>query len=125
MPLARIPKANTGRRLEAKALPWNRSRSHLDFIRGLSVCLHCGKVGKTEAAHIRMGTDGALGVKPSDRYTVPLLPDCHARQHQLGEAKFWADAHIDPTPVAERLWAKSGDVQQAFRTIERAQWWRR
>lgn len=44
---AQIPKANTGRRLEAKALPWDRSRSHL------------------------------------------------------------------------------GDVQQAFRTIERAQWWRR
>lgn len=99
-----------------------RQPEHLAFLRKLP-CLACGKSAPSEAAHIRLGTDGAMGVKPSDRFSVPLCPGpsgCHATQHRIGEATFWSDAGLDPTPVAERLWLVSGNVEQGLRALERA-----
>ena len=78
--------------------------AHLKFIRSLP-CLACGKFPPSQAAHIRCGTDGGIGLKPSDRYVVPLCDACHAAQHQLGERSFWAAVDIDPLPYASALWA--------------------
>lgn len=66
-------------------------------------------------------------MKPPDRYTVPLcmsIPEigyegCHAIQHQ-GEVSFWAALGVDPVDISLRLWAVSGDTDQALRTIARA-----
>lgn len=96
-----------------------RNAAHLAWIRtlpslasGLKPCV---------AAHVRVGTDGGMGTKPSDRYTVPLMWDEHAEQHRVGELAYWSALGIDPTPVAERLYRITGDTQQGIRTIERAQ----
>jgi len=64
-----------------------------------------------------MGTDGGLGIKPNDRYTCPLCHGCHRHQHQIGEPAFWADAGIDPTDAALRLWTVSGNHEQGLRVI--------
>lgn len=85
-----------------------RSRGHLDFIRGLPCCV-CGKAPRSEAAHVRSGTDGGMGLKPSDKFTVPLCSRHHREQHQVGEVSFWASRNVDPTGLAEHLWSKSGD----------------
>jgi hypothetical protein len=69
---------------------------------------------------VRWGSDGATGMKPSDRYSVSLCTDCHALQHQFGEQRFWSTVRIDPLDVAFRLWTISGDITAGERIVFRA-----
>lgn len=68
---------------------------------------------------MRAGTDGGLGVKPSDRFTVPLCHDHHRVQHNIGEMAFWSQRGVDPTALAEHLWTKSGDMDAGTRAVLR------
>ena len=92
---------------------------HLAFVRQLP-CVTCGRAAPSEAAHVRAGTDGGVGLKPSDRYAVPLCTACHAKQHRIGEVSFWSALRIDPLSVAARLWTVSGDIKAGERTVFRA-----
>jgi hypothetical protein len=69
---------------------------------------------------VRCGSDGAAGMKLSDRYSAPLCSSCHALQHQFGELTFWSTLRIDPLNVAFRLWTVSGDVKAGERIAFRA-----
>jgi len=56
----------------SKRKPDTRLRvRHLDFVRQLP-CVACGKTAPSEPVHVRTGTDGGVGMKPGDRYAVPL-----------------------------------------------------
>jgi hypothetical protein len=96
-------------------------RQHQEFVRQLP-CLACGRAGPSECAHVRNGTDGGAGLKPSDRFCLPLCGPggCHNRQHRVGELSFWSDLGIDPLDYCARLWAVTGDIEQGQRTIQRA-----
>ena len=96
-----------------------RALKHLAFVRSLP-CLSCGAGAPSEAAHVRSGTDGGMGAKPSDRYSLPLCGACHARQHRQGELTFWSALRIDPLDAASALWTKSGDLEAGERIIFRA-----
>ena len=116
MPAARIP------RTVARGKPkpnLHRRLQHLDFVRQLP-CVACGKAAPSDAAHVRTGTDGGVGMKPGDRYAVPLCACCHAKQHRVGELTFWSALRIDPLNVASRLWTVSSDVEAGERTVFRA-----
>jgi len=117
MPAPRFPNIIT----RPKYRPALRRRvRHLAFVRQLP-CVACGKAAPLEAAHVRTGTDGGgIGVKPGDRYAVPLCAACHAKQHRIGELTFWSALHIDPLSVALRLWSISGDAEAGQRTVFRA-----
>src|SRR3954453_21324456 len=105
MPLPRIPRTV----LRGKPKPDLRRRTqHLAFVRQLP-CVACGQAAPSEAAHVRSGSDGGAGIKPSDRYSLPLCSECHAMQHQFGELRFWSVLWIDPLNVAFGLWTISGD----------------
>lgn len=95
-----------------------RSASHLDFLRGLPCCA-CGRAPRSEAAHIRLGTDGGIGTKPSDRWCLPLCGADHARQHQVGEVQYWSGLGVDPYGLATHLWLKSGDQAAGERAVMR------
>lgn len=41
-----------------------------------------------ECAHVRVGTDGGMALKPSDKWVVSLCAGHHAEQHRMGEASF-------------------------------------
>ena len=69
---------------------------------------------------MRTGTDGGVGMKPGDRYAVPLCTACHGKQHRIGELTFWSALRIDPLNVAFRLWTVSADVKAGERTVFRA-----
>lgn len=113
----RIPRAAPLHRRKPSS---RRNPAHLDFIRSLP-CLKCGAPAPSEAAHIRIGTDGGTGLKPSDKFAAPLCHRCHiAEQHQRGERSFWGELGIDPLDVAARLYAVSGAYEQGLRTILRA-----
>jgi|SRR5438105_12083790 len=116
MRISRIP------RMVARSKPkpeFRRRGQHLAFVKLLS-CVACGKAAPSEAAHVRLGTDGGVGIKPSDRYSVSLCTSCHELQHRFGELKFWSVLRIDPLSVALRLWTVSGDLEAGERTVFRA-----
>ena len=112
----RIPR----RVVRGKSKPDLRGRAnHLAFIRQLP-CTVCGKAAPSEAAHLRLGSDGGTGLKPSDRYSLSLCTRCHMLQHEFGELTFWSVVRIDPLNVALRLWTVSGDINAGRRIVFRA-----
>jgi hypothetical protein len=96
-----------------------RHVNHLTFVRQLP-CVACGKAAPSETAHVRSGSDGGTGIKPSDRYSLSLCTSCHALQHEFGELRFWSALRIDPLNVALRLWTVSGDINAGERIVFRA-----
>ena len=67
-------------------------------------------------AHVRFSNAAAgarnpgLQRKPDDRWTLPLAPNEHRRQHATGEASYWAELGADPHWIATELWKVSPDV---------------
>lgn len=60
-----------------------------------------------ECAHVRTGTDGGIGIKPSDKWTISLCKTCHAEQHAMGEASFEAAYGIKMKALAEAFYKSS------------------
>src|SRR5690349_8289276 len=85
-----------------KAEKGRRSPAHRAWVRGLA-CSACGSSTAIECAHVRSGTDGGTGIKPSDRWCISLCRDCHSRQHQIGEPAFEKEAGIDMKKLANEF----------------------
>lgn len=83
-----------------------RSPAHRKWVRGFACCA-CGSTTAIECAHVRNGTDGGTGIKPSDRWTISLCKDCHSRQHQIGEPAFERENRIDLKALAAEFFRKS------------------
>src|SRR5882762_6533182 len=97
----------------------------LKFTRTLPCCV-CGAIGRSQAAHIRMG-NLSLGKemtgrgKPSDRFVTPLcgpvlgivppMIGCHAEQHTMNEKVFWHMTGLDPFIIAALNYARYGAKQ--------------
>lgn len=79
---------------------------YLAFLRTKPCCI-CGRVGTTEAAHIRIGFR-ALGKKPDDKHATPLCADHHRWQHATNELLFWGEHRLNPFDIAELLYAEYG-----------------
>jgi hypothetical protein len=60
-----------------------------------------------ECAHVRTGTDGGVGLKPSDRWTVSLCSAHHSEQHRIGERRFEVRYGLDLLALARLFAAKS------------------
>lgn len=93
-------------------------RAYLDDVRQCP-CLHCGQDPCYEAAHLRMasaahGKASGAGKRPDDKWALPVCPEHHRlaqkAQHVIGERAFWESIGISPLLVAERLYAKRGDL---------------
>ena len=110
-----------------------RDPAHLARVAQLS-CLACG-ARPVHVAHIRYadawygkGITG-IGIKPDDKWTVPLCPRCHRDQHSHGERDWWEAHRINPLTVARKLYAistlideprddgKIGDMERVIRTV--------
>lgn len=106
-----LPKRRKPQKLGMKEAPQIRNASHLRWVRGFDcACMDkpgMGCVGNIEAAHVRTGTDGGLGVKPSDCFAIPLCSAHHQLQHRIGEAEFERIMEIDMRAIADLLWIKS------------------
>lgn len=83
-----------------------RSPAHRAWVRGFACCA-CGSTAAIECAHVRSGTDGGTGIKPSDVWCISLCRDCHARQHVVGEPAFEREHRIDMKALAREFLAKS------------------
>ena len=65
----------------------------------------CG--GIIEAMHVRTGTDGSTGEKPSDCWTIPGCTVAHREQHSIGERAFERKYRIDMKALAAEMWRVS------------------
>jgi hypothetical protein len=60
-----------------------------------------------ECAHVRNGTDGGLGIKPSDKWTISLCRSHHLEQHEIGEPAFEARYDLDLRALAREFALRS------------------
>lgn len=104
-----------------------KNKDYLSFIRSLP-CVMTGKYG-VEAAHLSMASPvhahygRAKGTKAPDRWALPLSPDEHHRQHQIGEHVFWAGRN--PHLLCLVIWglfSDMGDDAVPFATAVINQW---
>jgi hypothetical protein len=81
--------------------PRQHDNDYLDYIRSLPCCI-CGDNTSTEPAHLRVGSVndgkpyGAMQMKSSDRWALPLCGRHHREQHSMNEQEFWASWGLDP-----------------------------
>ncbi len=105
----------------------DKDDKHLAAVRQC-MCLSCGKDPAGVAAHVRMSAPGkpitGIGIKPDDKYTLPLCPTCHTdspeAQHEVGEVHFYRKLGIDALVVCARLYAVSPDVEAMRAVIQAA-----
>lgn len=88
-----------------------RSPAHRKWVRGFA-CSACGSTTAIECAHVRCGTDGGVGHKPSDKWTISLCKECHSRQHQVGEPAFEREAGINMKELAMAFFKASPHRQK-------------
>lgn len=93
-------------RNSGKADAGKRSPGHRKWIRG-HACSVCGSTVAIECAHVRTGTDGGTGMKPSDIWCISLCSECHAEQHRIGETIFEIKHGIDMKALAMEFFKAS------------------
>lgn len=84
-----------------------RSPGHCNFVRSHECSVPGCTSRPIEVAHVRLGTGGGMGVKPSDRWTISLCKTHHAEQHEVGERTFSTYYQIDMKALAFEFARKS------------------
>jgi hypothetical protein len=80
-----------------------RDKEHRKFV-SRQACLVCGRT-PSDPHHLTFTQPRALGHRVSDEFTVPICRTHHRELHRQGdEVAWWSRVHIDPLPVALRLW---------------------
>lgn len=101
--------------------PRDKNDEHLRFIRSLP-CLLCNDNTSTEAAHVRMADrsiakPNGFGVRPDDRFTLPMCGAHHRDQHEGNEQQFWTRRGIDPVKTALALWSVQCDYERGLEIV--------
>lgn len=55
-----------------------RDKNHRKFINSLP-CATCNALSPSQCSHIRRNTDCGVGLKPSDKFSVPQCDKCHRK----------------------------------------------
>lgn len=74
--------------------------AHRAWVRRHRCCVRSCLGQPIECAHVRSGTDGGLGLKPSDRWTISLCRSHHLEQHEIGETAFEARYELNLRELA-------------------------
>lgn len=93
-----------------------RCEKYRKWIRTLP-CLVTKTHHESQCAHIRHGTGGGMGLKPSDDWCVPLHWREHILQHEIGEQAYWEDKLDKAKDVAQklhRLWVEDEHERDAM-----------
>lgn len=97
-------------RKSTKAEEGKRSPAHRAWVRGHQCSVPGCALMPIECAHVRTGTDGGTGIKPSDRWCISLCggPEGHhSEQHRLGEDSFARKYGINLKALAAEFFATS------------------
>ena len=74
--------------------------AHRAWVRRHHCCVPGCRQLPIECAHVRSGTDGGIGLKPSDRWVISLCVSHHMEQHRIGEPRFQRRYGLDLLQVA-------------------------
>jgi hypothetical protein len=77
-----------------------RSAAHRAWVRQHRCSIHRCSALPIECAHVRCGTDGGMGLKPSDCWCISLCKAHHVEQHAMGEPAFEAKYGLDLRALA-------------------------
>lgn len=66
-----------------------------------------------------MGSGAGIAQKPDDWRTVSLCRDCHARQHNVGEATFWENATTADVEALIAAFCKASPKAREIEAIKR------
>lgn len=99
-------------RMDVREEPWIRCPAHLAYVRRVYECSASGRPGhvcqgRMEAHHVRLGSDGAGSVKPSDSFAIPTCSGFHSEIHNQGEATTQAKHKLDFLAIAAEAWRRS------------------
>lgn len=97
-----------------------KSQKHRDFVRSFNCCVPDCPGRPIEVCHIRVGTDGGMGRKPSDFFTISLCGGAdghHAEQHRIGEISFADKYGLDLLAMAEEF-CRHSPVSQEIRRVK-------
>lgn len=120
-----LPSSAFAQQPTSKSSRREHDEKYLDWIRSLP-CIVTGR--EAQAAHVSYAEPAygklgrGLGAKESDRWTVPLCQDEHARQHQMNERAYWQSVGIDPCIIAMALFSAFPNAEKALliiRNVER------
>ena len=105
-----------------KAAVQRRSEAHKQWVRGHECVVPGCALRGCEAAHVRLGTGaeqdgGGLGMKPADRWVIPLCTVHHRQQHRIGERTFAKWYGIDMKAIAEDLARRSPHLKRLAREL--------
>jgi hypothetical protein len=92
---------------ERTVAPERECPGHRAWVRRHHCCVPACLNIPIECAHVRTGTDGGIGLKPSDRWTVSLCSAHHAEQHRVGERQFEVRYALDLLGLARAFAARS------------------
>jgi hypothetical protein len=81
--------------------------AHRAWVRRHHCCVPGCRQLPIECAHVRSGTDGGTGLKPSDKWVISLCAFHHIEQHQIGEAGFERRYGLDLRELARAFAANS------------------
>lgn len=101
------------RRIDRKSHRENvgkRCPGHRNFVRSHECVVPGCNRRPIEVAHVRRGTGGGIGVKPSDRWCVSLcggVEGHHPEQHRIGEESFERKYGLDLKALADEFARKS------------------
>ena len=84
-----------------------RCPAHLAWVRKFKCCVPGCDGMPIEAAHVRSGTGGGVGMKPGDDWVISLCQKHHQDQHAFGEYEFEIYHRIDMKALAQEFFAKS------------------
>lgn len=95
---------NSGKQDERK-----RSPAHRSWIRGFECsnpkCITPDE--PIECAHVRIGSGGGMGMKPSDAWCIALCRICHARSHNVGDQTFMQETGLGLVELAQAFYRAS------------------
>lgn len=89
---------------------WRNCPAHRGWVRRHHCCVPGCLRQPIECAHVRSGTDGGTGLKPSDRWVISLCSEHHREQHRIGEAAFEHRYSIDLYELALEFTRRSPHV---------------
>lgn len=83
-------------------------------------CMFCFVEPCGEPHHIRTGTNGGMGKKPSDKYAINTCHKCHTEIHTKGEKTFYKKHGYDIEEMIDyalSLWRRNNGTENTQQRV--------
>lgn len=95
------------------------SPNHLNCVRSCQCCV-CSAPPRSEVHHLKATGERGMGLRSTDKHTVPLCRHCHDEVERAGakNEEYWFTSRgIDAIALALALWQNTNDVDQLQKIV--------